>query len=366
MFFSDALHHWFEGNPLATHPPLEERIQRIDPNFTGDMIRIEDDALNRLREDRTGIEHLSPTAREPAMAGGAMAMAGMAALAGAGVAQGGSARGRASAVVGNMGSISAESVAHSAGVIAALPETVKNAIHEPYGAIVAVYALLMDADEAARQVQIDLLTESVDGGLIHEVPGMVGEIQKIPRESRLPIVDLALPALRQLTQRQYADFKDNVDRLVEADSKVTLFEFSLRTILQHRLEGAFSGGGRAVEHYSFASLMTPIRVLLSALAHSGSSDAEVAHMAFVAGKSRIKNPRAQQVEFLPLAECSLKAVGDALDKLARTTPKIKEQVIDAAAYCVMADDRVTVREAELLRAVAHALECPMPPFLPSV
>jgi hypothetical protein len=38
----------------------------------------------------------------------------------------------------------------------------------------------------------------------------------------------------------------------------------------------------------------------------------------------------------------------------------------AGARCVMAHGRATVEEAKLLRVIATLLECPLPPFLPTV
>jgi hypothetical protein len=45
------------------------------------------------------------------------------------------------------------------------------------------------------------------------------------------------------------------------------------------------------------------------------------------------------------------------------SPSVKKRVLDACAVCIAVDGTVTVEEGELLRAVADALDCPMPPLL---
>jgi len=50
----------------------------------------------------------------------------------------------------------------------------------------------------------------------------------------------------------------------------------------------------------------------------------------------------------------------------RASFQIKKQVIDACAFCAFADKVVTIPEAELLRVVSISLDCPLPPFLPSL
>ena len=52
----------------------------------------------------------------------------------------------------------------------------------------------------------------------------------------------------------------------------------------------------------------------------------------------------------------------ALTKLSDSSPKVKRQIIDAVAACIMADGQVTLEEGELLRAIAAVLACPMPPL----
>ena len=66
------------------------------------------------------------------------------------------------------------------------------------------------------------------------------------------------------------------------------------------------------------------------------------------------------------ASCTFGAVDAALDRLETAVPVAKKRFLDAAAHCVMADGRVTLAEGELLRGVADALGCPLPPFLPTL
>ncbi len=56
-------------------------------------------------------------------------------------------------------------------------------------------------------------------------------------------------------------------------------------------------------------------------------------------------------------------VGRALDRLAQASFAVRGRFIDAAAHTAFADEHVTVNEADLLRVVASALACPLPPFV---
>ena len=52
----------------------------------------------------------------------------------------------------------------------------------------------------------------------------------------------------------------------------------------------------------------------------------------------------------------------ALNRLALAVPIIKKNLLEACARAVGADGVILETEAELLRAVADTLDCPMPPL----
>ena len=53
-----------------------------------------------------------------------------------------------------------------------------------------------------------------------------------------------------------------------------------------------------------------------------------------------------------------------LRELDAAAPRRKQDLLLACAVVIAHDRRVDVEEGELLRALADALQCPMPPFLP--
>jgi hypothetical protein len=75
---------------------------------------------------------------------------------------------------------------------------------------------------------------------------------------------------------------------------------------------------------------------------------------------RAKRVERQQSEhwFLPRLDAALK-------RLALAVPQIKKNVLNACAETVAADGILQGPEAELLRAIADSLDCPIPPFIPS-
>jgi hypothetical protein len=157
-------------------------------------------------------------------------------------------------------------------------------------------------------------------------------------------------------------FHATVSHLVAADEKIDLFEFTLQKILLRHLERTGRQARKAVaKYYAIRPLAGDAALLLSALAHAGHPDGGQAQAAFATGALRL-NLRKTPITFLDKPSCGLKAVEEALDKLAVAAPGVKRLILRAGAECVASDGTVTPHEAELLRAIADALDCPLPPF----
>jgi len=87
------------------------------------------------------------------------------------------------------------------------------------------------------------------------------------------------------------------------------------------------------------------------------------YLVFVASRCRPNTVLATASDLRPPADASLQALDDALNMLAQASPPVKRRIIDACAHCVAADGIVQLEEAELLRAVAAVLDCPLPPLV---
>ena len=99
------------------------------------------------------------------------------------------------------------------------------------------------------------------------------------------------------------------------------------------------------------------RLVLSLLAHAGSGDTAAA---FARGMGALDLPDGPP---LPREAMEFATVGEALGRLATLAPFVKGRLLEACVETVIADATVSVVEAEMLRAVAAALDCPVPPIL---
>jgi hypothetical protein len=130
------------------------------------------------------------------------------------------------------------------------------------------------------------------------------------------------------------------------------------------LDSQFNGPQKSVvQFYTIKPLVPDCAVILSALANVGSDDPAEIEKAFETGAPYLRAPDDADLNLLPKENCGVNQIDAALNRLAQAVPIIKRNLIEACVHTVGADGIVQEGEAELLRAIADTLDCPIPPFV---
>ncbi len=345
LFFSNGLRGSLSGL-MATHPPLDARIRRIDPSFDGNM------KSPSRSERRTPDSAPAGRTTPDGMAGLALAAA---------AADGQTVAVQPDEMLQSVGNPQAEHLSYVSALLSSLPEEIRLAARDSDGAQALLCALLLDEDQTLREKQMELLLSAAEP-LSRKTRALAPKAIELPAEARLPVVDMALTTLRDMDTKQADDLQELLKSLAAADEKISLFEYALlRTMLRHIKSG--SGSNRQpVKYYDIGPLLPYAAVVLSSLAHHGGTDGKEVAMVFSKGIAGLSKKR---INLLPPEQCGLEKVDEALDVLAAASPQVKKRLIAAAVQCVTANGRTSIAEIELLRAMADSLDCPMPPFIPS-
>ncbi|MCX6929797.1 MAG: Zn-dependent protease with chaperone function, partial [Verrucomicrobia bacterium] len=166
---------------------------------------------------------------------------------------------------------------------------------------------------------------------------------------------------------QFQQFRAAVQKLVESDGEIDLFEYVLQKIVLRHLEPYFSPARRpTIQYYALKPLAGDCAILLSALAYLGQGEPDSIQFAFQQGARTINGAAQVALRLVPEVECELAQVDAALNRLCQAVPQIKKNVLNACAQTVAADGVIQELEAELLRAIADTLDCPIPPFIPPI
>ncbi|HKP04621.1 MAG TPA: M48 family metallopeptidase [Chthoniobacterales bacterium] len=381
LFFANGLKSNFFG--FATHPPLIERIRALDPSFDGNFPSVVmPDAAPSAPPPLPGVAPLvqpqppppppaaqpqppppppprmqppplppmrpppPPGAKPPPLPASAPTVITQQAL------------------VADIGRPTTEHLEYAIDLHQTISPALRTAVRDPLEAGALVCAFLLAKDPAAREKQLDELSRATWEGMQDAAIRIFPEIQQLPAPARIPLLDLALPALRRLSRPQFEQFRAAVKMLVESDAETNLFEYMLQKIVMRHLETFFFPSGRSViQFYDLRPLARDCGVLLSATAYAGQDDPAQARVAFAQGAESLGRIARSEIPWLPPGECDLAHLDPVLERFSQAVPQIKKNVLNACAQTVAADRLIQPREAELLRAVADALDCPVPPFL---
>ena len=341
--FGEGMRSYF-GGLYATHPPLEKRIFAIDPGWDGefdDGTLITKATTSQPSQEKTG-------AREKILGNNVLITTILAALADG-------------SLLNQTGQPDVPHLKHTQQLLKNIPTELLSAAHQPSTARAVVFLLLLDNEESIRNEQLKHLQNNADSNIYITLTKLLEQQSIIKAEYRLPLVEIALSALRQLSTKQYDLFKINIDTLIKSDKKISLFEWSMHTIITRSLDAVLHGKPDTVPaRHSLKQLSPWCEILLSLLAHTGASKTHTASSIFQQASLEIG---LTEIKLLDKNHLDIKKLNQSVEQLIKLKPLKKPQLLKACALCITADHKITPEETELFRAIAICLNCPMPPLI---
>jgi Zn-dependent protease with chaperone function len=369
---AEALSHLFLGAArpsfvrglFATHPSLEERVQRIygrkqsflpapENALALSMGGLEPLDIERPRSPiqfvPSGDQHRTVVA--PAAAMNALSpVAGLVAMAAAGA----GAPAEVAAAVGTVALNAHRDFALDESQRATV-DTLRRAANDATHAQLITYALLVEKDSDLRAQQCELIAEAYGAEASQIADRYHGLIHKLPPGVRQPLLDVAMPALRKLPDQARQRVLKLAHLLVVADGRVSVREFLLFTILKRRL-GPDAGRAVPVRYRAVKERAHDAALVLSLVAVVRLPKRP--EHAFNAGALLLPDAN---VQFVGADAIKLDDVSVALDQLNQLAPLAKPQLIKAATAAAFVDSETNWRAASTLRMICAALDAPLPP-----
>lgn len=334
MLFGDGVGY---SQFFATHPPLFERIRRIDPSFHEGQLRQQAKIWNEPGYVAEEGDH--------AIVAGFAAQATL----------------EPAAVIEQIGHPSCDAYLHAEALHAAIPEVLLAAAADEVSAWPLIFALLLDADAAMREKQLQFIEKRFGPARSSATASLRHALEALPAAQRLPLVALTFPRLRRRPREELMQLLATVSQLIRADGHIGMFEFCMGYQLRMQVTDALNPArAEVIGSAKLADCRDQVVALLTALAQCGHDDAVRARQAFLAGINHLY-PR-EVLRYTPLSN-AVAPLEDALSKLNQLNAHSKQYLIEALVTTLNHDHRMTVGEAELLRVVCAALHCPLPSLL---
>jgi len=322
---------------LATHPPLTERIQALDPSFRENDYPNVDPRHHRTSkksERAAGFADAAVAPQDPATVTGNIAEA--------------------------IGRPEPQHVEYARQLRGDIPEMLYDAAHAAEDAFLLTIALVLHEQYAARQLHIVEEQLGVERAAL--VKTYFKEISKIGPRYRLPLLEIAFPMLRARPKTQIEFLLKLVRRLIEVDDRVDLSEFCMYRVLASHLSQAADpladkAGNRVPRKKARHAAIDVIRIV----ADQGNADEVARDHAYQSGIATFGewvSGHKQQID----DEQTVEVLGRSLDILRRMNPAGRKSLLQAVSNTITHDGKLTLREAELLRTICASLDCPLPPL----
>lgn len=344
MLFGDGV--GFSGL-FATHPPILERIQALEPGFRSEQ-------LERMR---------SQWALAPPSGLQEDRMMGLDVHAGVLPARDGQFDVTPPMVSAQVGSPAADDYRRADAIAHAMPEALRTLARSREAVLPLVLALLLDGDATIRGHQRAEIAARLGDAVAQGALALHGgELVALHPMQRLPLAAIAFPVLRRRPRPELEAFLDTVHAVVHCDGRVSLFEYCMARLLEVQLRESLDPRRHArFGRRKPGSVRQEFATLLAVVAQAGSpGDPAAAQRAYLAGLQRVL-PR-DHVAYAPPAAgvLALDEVWPALDAL---EPLAKQVMVEAVTAAASHDGRISVAESELLRTICGVLHCPLPPGL---
>jgi len=329
----------FSSKLFATHPPLMNRIQRIEPNFN-------DNALLEFGKKMAKTEHVKHEQ----------------------VAQAEKEKEKKETqkqrrpfeierVLGDIGNPQLEQVLAAAILADSLPDALQQAARSVEWAPEVVLFSLLDSLQKYRDRQLLVVAENMGEHSEKKLQHLIASCKTLTIEHRLPLLEIVFPELKRRPVEELERIRDTIQKMIQATEHIEPFEYLLTKVITLHIENAkHPNKAVIVGNGKLNNAMDETVAVLSVLAKHGHVDLPTAQKAFdrgmqslgVVGQNmRFTNDWVEQVDL-------------ALFKLNKLRADDKRQLIIAMAETVMHDGKLSVGEHELLRAICATLHVPLP------
>ncbi len=326
---------------FATHPPLIERIMALDPGFNEadyPVINTESHPA-KIRQD----------AAEDRASGFASATADTHTV--------------PESIADAVARPDPRRIAFAEKIRRSIPSELYDAAHSPEQAWLLTLALALYRNPSQSDRQLRFVDEQLGAERSEYVRGFSAQISQIGPEYRLPLLEIAFPALKLSPAAHREYLLDLVRRVIELDGDVDLHEYCFYRVLTSTLEKASNPSARRRGNRAGKKAIRQAAIdLVGTVARHGHSSTNAAENAYRAGMAEF-GAWARDAEYEDVSLQTVPLLDRSLNVLGRMNSAGRKSLLQALAKTISHDGKLTVTEAELLRAVCASLDCPLPPIL---
>lgn len=319
---------------FATHPPLAKRIKQIDPLWDGKFVQSE------FRPPTPSDSSEAPPSETAKIAVTAAILS------------------SAEQAISQIGTLNEQNIEYVQQLIIAIPLVLRDAAQEAFSARALIYAILINK-QADNKEAWSVLEQHADPSMPALAEQYLSELKNLDERFNLPLMELCINALRELSPDQFVQFKGAVHQIIILDESVDLNEWIIQRLVLQQLDQHFGIRKTAkTKQGSLEAVKTDMETILSLIAYVEHKDDGEAKTAFDSGAAET----GLELVMLSRQAFKLESLNLSVDNLMQLKPLVKPRFLKACVAIILEDGKTTTKGIELVRTISACLDCPMPPI----
>jgi len=329
---------------FATHPPLIQRIQALDPSFKEADFPHVDPRRHRAAPD--------DDSRRAAFAGDVTT-----AFASGGV------NIMSDSIAESVGKPEQQHVEFAQHLRVSIPADLYDAAHSSQLAFLLCITLVLDRSRNKAARQFTLLQEQLGTERTQIIRRFYDQLIAADGEYRLPLLEISFPALKLRPTPELAYLVELTTKLIEVDGNIELYEFCFYRIMMSSLGQAIDPTGKRAATRARRSELREATIDLLRIVADYGHEADAQRKAAFQSAVRTLGSWAHDATYRSDRDHTVAKLNQSLDILLGLNSKGQESLLRAISRCAAHDGKLSVVEAELIRAVCATLNYPLPPIL---
>lgn len=331
MFEEASVAHLF-----ASHPPLLERIRRIQPSFSEREL----DMLERrtLRKQSVALEQVSRQMASSTQEAGREVSA--------------------ADWIGQIGNPGGQQLLWAGLLSASLSPSLLHAARSVEWAPEVLLALLLDQNRSLRDEQLLLVVEVLGHDSEQQLRYIWEDLRKIEPTQKLPLIEMTFPALKRRPLEDLRRLQKLIDALIRSDDHIDVFEYAVAKMLAVMIDDLLDPPAASYRRTrALKSLGSEAAALIGVLAQQGHQEMAQIEAATEKGLQVLGLPPGADRAF---PDDWRTVLDEALAPLDALRIQDKQKLMTALMVTASVDGKLVREEAELMRVISASLHVPLP------
>ena len=332
MFFAKSLDKNFQNFNFSTHPPLEDRIKRIDPSFDFDQ---------PIKEEKEGVQTQNNKASKNKK--DLLNLIGLS--------------------TANVGVIEIAGLKKAKDTLEEIPETIIKLLRDQNTARIVLIAAIMSRTSKSelflsnqKRLILEILGNEFSFSQLDET---IDKIQKISPWLRLPLINLSVSAIRKMSSAEKNKTLACLRGLALADSTLSTFEIAVLKIVKSAMKVSEETENFHSEATEIKSCTEIINFMVAVAAMNEKAGDRARQQAL----DLLNNTKLFKQKFkknVVVEDISTHEAMKTIDVLSSVSFKKKEAILKAIGGVITFDKKLNLEETELQISLYAAFGCPHP------